>query len=216
MTALCEKCGTPLGATGESCPSCGAVAATTAGSSLKVVVILAVLSLGGILLAAGTAFYLGQVRHAPGSSKNDAAMLLTKEEVGAIIGVPVTSIEMQGKQDALYKTATMGMQASIDFERKDDDADAVQSMAAERKVTQSMSGGKAAPVSALGDEAVYGASNVLYVRKNDVVLTITPPNLQQAAALQKDDAAVRSASNEYETKSREMARQMAEKVLAKL
>lgn len=269
-------------------PAQAVVAANTGSSGLKLLAILLVVGLGGIVLAAGTAIYFGQKKlrefrqsHSvagavapdsasgapsesrPGSSRgDDASMLLTKEEVGTIIGVPVTSIEMQGKQDAHYKTDTMGMEASIEFERKDGESDAIQSMAAARKVTQGMFGGKAAPVASLGDEAVYGAFNVLYVRKNDLFLTIMPPNLQQAAQmkqyndmtsqpmgsdaqvkslqklteLSKGDAAVNSLSkpdamsgavdlihhaatesgNEYETRSREMARQMAEKVLAKL
>jgi hypothetical protein len=256
-------------------------------SALKILAVVMVLGIGAVLLAAGAVFYFGQKKlrefrqsHSvagavlpesgsgtpsesrPRSSRgDDVSLLLTKEEVGAIIGVPVTSIEMQGRTDAHYKTDTMGMEASIEVEHKDE-AGAIQSMAAARTITQNMFGGKAAPVDGLGDEAIYGAFNAIYVRKGELFMTIMPPNLQQAAQmkqyndmtsqpmgsdaqvkslqklteLSKGDAAVGSLAkpdamsgaldliqhaakengNEYETKSREMARQMAEKVLAKL
>ncbi len=176
-------------------------------SALKILLVIVLLGGAVVVMAAAGAFYYGRKKLAefrkesglaavlPGSgdsaspsgtrasTPNDVAQaaLLTKEEVGAIIGVPVTSIEMTGKSDASYKTATMGMEASIEIEHGHDEADALQTFAAARMVTQKMFGGKAAPVTGLGDEAVYGAFNVLYVRKNDVVLTIMPPNLQQAA-----------------------------------
>jgi hypothetical protein len=203
----------------------------------------------------------GSEHHGAASAGGGGSALLSKEEVGAIIGVPVTSIEMTGKSDATYKTAIVGMEAGIEVERKDE-ADAIQSMDAARQVTRNAFGGKAETIAGLGDDAVYGAFNVLYVRKNDVFLTIMPPNLQQAAqmkqysnmasqpmgsdgqvkelqklqetmkgdpvagSLAQPDAmsgavdlihhAATERGNEYETKAREMARQMAEKVLAKI
>lgn len=252
-------------------------------SALKI--FLVVLLLGGAIavMAAAGAFYYGSKRITewrkegrvasllPNSSfrasehhgAGDAggSPILTREEVGAIIGVPVTSIEMTGKSDASYKTATLGMEASIEVEQKDE-ADAKQSMDAARQVTRNAFGGKADTIAGVGDDAVYGAFNVLYVRKNDVFLTIMPPNLQQVAqmkqysnmtsqpvgsdgqvkelqklqemmkgdpvagSLAKPDAvsgavdlihhAAAERGNEYETKAREMARQMAEKVLSKI
>jgi hypothetical protein len=204
----------------------------------------------------------GSGEHSASSGGDAAAALLTKEEVGGIIGVPVTEIEMSGRSDATYKTATMGLDASIEVERKNDEADAIQSFNAARTVTKGMFGGKAEPVTGVGDEALYGAFNVLYVRKGDTFMTIRPPNLQQAAqmasytnltsqpmgsdaqkeamdkfqktmkgdpnqsALAKPDAvsgatdlighAATERGGEYETKARDMARQMAEKVLAKI
>ena len=48
-------------------------------------------------------------------------------------------------------------------------------------MTKRMAGGTGESVAGLGDDALYGAFNVLYVRKNDTVVMITPPNLQMAA-----------------------------------
>jgi len=201
-------------------------------------------------------------QHAATSAGDTGSSILSKEEVGEIIGVPVTSVEMSGESNATYKTATQGFEAGMEVERKNDEADAIQSIEAARQVTEHVFGGKGAKVAGLGDDAVYGAYNVLYVRKGDVFLTITPPNLQQAAqmkqysnitsqplgsesqvkelkklqemmkgdpvqgSLAKPDAVsgavdvIRNAAadrgNEYETKARLMARQMAEKVLAKI
>jgi hypothetical protein len=260
-------------------------------SALKIVLVVVLLGGAGLVAAAGAAFYYGRNRLAAwrngssstasstGSSMPFSAMaramerhasaaafgqaaLLSKEEVGSIIGVPVTSIEMSGKSDATYKTEKVGLEASIEIERKNGDADAIQSMDGARQVTRQAFGGKAEKVDGIGDEALYGAFNVLYVRKNDVFLTIMPPNLQMAAqqeqaskmfaqplgsdaqvkeleklketmkndpvkdSLAKPDAvsgaaglihsAAAERGGEYETRSRLMARQMAEKVLAKI
>ena len=203
----------------------------------------------------------GSNRHSS-SSSNVGDALLSKEEVGAIVGTPVTSIEMSGKTDANYKFANVMMEASIEIERKNDQADAIQDMEAARLVTRRAFGGKAETVAGVGDDALYGALNVLHVRRNDIILTISPPNLQYAAkmdqynnlkaqpmgsegqskalakftepmkgdpgmaALAKPDAmsgavemithSATEVGGEYETKARLMARQMAEKVLAKL
>jgi hypothetical protein len=216
---------------------------------------------GVATLRPGSAAAAASGRRSSGSPDVRSA-LLSKEEVGAIIGVPVTSIEMSGKSDATYKTATLGLEASIEVERKNDEADAIQDLAAARQVTKGAFGGNAEAVTGLGDDALYGAFNVLYVRKHDVFLTILPPNLQQAAqfeaytnmtsqplgsdgqqkalehfqqtmkgdpasaSLAQPDAVsgagdlVRHAASEqgteYETKARAMARQMAERVLAKI
>jgi hypothetical protein len=257
-------------------------------SAVKILLVVLVLGFGAVVLAGVGAVYFGKRKldawrqnssfaratrpdsaagtpsgaRSASSRGGENSLLLSKEEVGAIIGVPITSIEMQGKHDAHYKTDTMGMEASIEVEQKDGEADAVQSMAAARTVTKNMFGGKGAPEAALGDEAVFGAFNVLYVRKNDLFFTIMPPNLKQVAQMKQyndmtsqpmgSDAQVKSLQkladlqkgdpvagslakpdamsgavdlirhagteqgDEYETKSRAMARQMAEKVLAKL
>jgi hypothetical protein len=204
----------------------------------------------------------GSGSHSASSGGDAASALLTKEEVGAIIGVPVTAIEMSGRSDALYKTATLGLDASIEVEHRESEADAIQSFEAARTVTKGMFGGKAESVPGVGDDALYGAFNVLYVRKGEMFLTVRPPNLQQAAqmasytnmtsqpmgsdaqkeamdkfqkamkgdptqsALAKPDAvsgaadlighAATERGGEYETKARDMARQMAEKVLTKI
>jgi hypothetical protein len=256
-------------------------------SALKIVLVVVLLGGAALVVAAAGAFYYGRNRLAAwrndngiaGSSMPGGAMaramsrhasadafgqaaLLSKEEVGAIIGVPVTSIEMSGKSDATYKTGKVGLEASIEIERKDGDADATQSMDGARLVTRKAFGGNAEKVDGVGDDALYGAFNVLYVRKGEVFLTIMPPNLQMAAqqeqaarmyaqplgsdaqvkeleklketmkddpvkdSLAKPDAvsgaagliqgAAAERGGEYETKARLMARQMAEKVLAKI
>ena len=249
-------------------------------------ILLVVVLVGGavVVMAAGAAFYFGKKKldeyrarnggatagsssasesghHASRSHDSGGSYFLSNEEVGEIIGIPVTKMTMQGESDAKYETATMGMEASIEVERKHDEDDAIQDLAAARQVTRGF-GGKGDKVEGLGDDAVYGAYNTLYVRKGDIVMNITPPNLQMAAqldqhnkmmsqplgsdaqlkemekfqAVMKGDPGMKSLSkpdamsgavdlighaatesgNEYETKARLMARQMAEKVLAKI
>src|SRR5436853_7438566 len=60
------------------------------------------------------------------SAGNGAAGgLLTKEEVGAVIGQPVTSVEGRGTH-LTYKTDVMLLEATIELDRKRDVADAIQ------------------------------------------------------------------------------------------
>src|SRR5438045_422433 len=54
-----------------------------------------------------------------------AGGLLTKEEVGAVIGQPVTSVEGKGTH-LTYKTDVMLLEATIELDRKRDVADAIQ------------------------------------------------------------------------------------------
>jgi hypothetical protein len=253
-------------------------------SALKIVLVIIVIAGAGLAAVVTGAYFYGRNKLAQWQKDNgasgagilqtmaaaghgrshepDSSAFLTKEEVSSIIGKPVTEIEMQSKSDALYKTATPGYEATVEIERKDDGGDATQAFEAARMVTKRMFGGKAESVPGIGDDALYGAFNVLYVRKNDIVLTITPPNLQQqaqsemttnmlsqvpgsdaqrqalekmsqsmkgdpvAGSLSKPDAmsgavdlihhAATESGNEYETKSRAMARQLAEKVLSKM
>src|ERR1700682_425788 len=178
-------------------------------SALKILLLMVLIGGAGLLAAAAGVFYLGKkkvdewrkeggvaailpdsaaaaaasVRHVARSGGDGGSGLLTKEEVGAIIGVPVTSIEMSGKSHATYRTATQGLEAGIEVERKDDEEDAKQSFEGARQGTKHAFGGAAGNIAGLGDDAVYGAFNVLYVRKRDVFMTIMPPNLQQAAQL---------------------------------
>ncbi len=113
------------------------------------------------------------------ASKSKAAPLLTKEEVAAVLGQPVTTIEGTGSS-LTYKTDVMGLETGIEVDRRRGDADAVQSMEGARKAT-GMLGGEAEAVPGLGDEALFGAMSTLYVRKGSVVIHIQPPNLQQVA-----------------------------------
>lgn len=103
--------------------------------------------------------------------------LLSKEEVGAILGSEVTS--MEGRPgDMNYKTAVIGLETTVGIESKDD---SVEGMSGARKAT-GMLGGAAEVVPNVGDEAFFGAMSVLYVRKGDTLITITLPNLQLVAA----------------------------------
>jgi hypothetical protein len=104
--------------------------------------------------------------------------LLTREEVTAILGAPVTSME-GAATDMEYKTDTMSLETSVGIETQEDSD---QAMAGARKAT-AMLGGTPEEVPNLGDEAFFGAMSVLYVRKGDNVITITPPNFQQIAAM---------------------------------
>ena len=114
-------------------------------------------------------------------SKDAAEPILTKEEVGAILGEPVTSIEGTGTS-LTYKTATLLLETGIDVEEHDSVADAVQAMQGAHTATGFL-GGEADVVPGLGDEAFFGAMSFLYGRKGDVSFTITPPNLQQLAGM---------------------------------
>ena len=117
------------------------------------------------------------------SGRIDAPALLTKEEVTAIIGVPVTSLETTSAANATYKTANPVMEASLEAERKDGTDDALQTMAGARTATNLL-GGKPELVAGLGDDAFFGAMSILYVRAGDIVLNITPPNLKQVAQME--------------------------------
>lgn len=129
--------------------------------------------------------------------KGAAAGLLTKEEVGAILGQPVTSVEGEGTH-LKYKTDVMLLEAGIELDQKDDVADAVRGMQAARTATGFL-GGTPEVVPGLGDEAIFGAMSFLYVRKGDVFFTITPPNFQMIAG-QKAGAKLREARSPEEMK----------------
>ncbi|MEP7132970.1 MAG: hypothetical protein ABI914_07380 [Acidobacteriota bacterium] len=119
----------------------------------------------------------GPARQAGRSSGEiDTPALLTKEEVSAIIGAQVTSLESNSKSNVTYKTANPMLEASLEAERRHGVSDAEESMAGARKATNLL-GGKPEAVAGLGDDAFFGAMSFLYVRSGDVVLTITPPNL---------------------------------------
>ena len=112
--------------------------------------------------------------------KVDVAALLTKEEVGAILGEPVTEVAASGSQSVTYKTAVMQLETSLEVEQMSDVADAVQSMEGARKATGFL-GGKPEDVPGLGDEAIFGAMSTLYFRKGSTFMHIQPPNLQMIA-----------------------------------
>lgn len=117
--------------------------------------------------------------------KGVVAALLTKEEVGAVLGQPVTTIEGKGTH-LTYKTDVMLLEANIELDQKADVADAVQAMQGARTATGFL-GGTPEAVPGLGDEALFGAMSFLYVRKGDAFFTITPPNLQMIAGLKAAD-----------------------------
>ncbi len=108
---------------------------------------------------------------------NPAHGILTKEEVAAILGSPVTSVE-GAATDMAYKTTVIGLETAISIESSDDSVGAINGA---RKAT-GMLGGHAENVPNLGDEAFFGSMSILYVRAGDCMITITPPNLQLVAA----------------------------------
>ncbi len=97
-----------------------------------------------------------------------------------MLGVPVVEIEASGNASVNYKTADPMMYASLEVERKDSDDDALGEMEGARKATNLL-GGTPQPAAGIGDDAFFGAMSILYVRKGNVVLNITPPNLMQVA-----------------------------------
>jgi hypothetical protein len=111
--------------------------------------------------------------------KRTADAILTKEEVAVVLGKPVTTIEGKGTS-LTYKTGVLQLEASIEVERKNDVADAVQSMQGARTATGFL-GGSPEAVPGLGDEALFGAMSNLYVRKGSTFIHIQPPNLQMIA-----------------------------------
>jgi hypothetical protein len=112
------------------------------------------------------------------SRGNRSRGVLTREEVTAILGAPVTSME-GAATDMEYKTDTLSLETSVGIEVQQDSD---QAMAGARKAT-AMLGGTPEEVPNLGDEAFFGAMSILYVRKGDNIITITPPNFQQIAAM---------------------------------
>ena len=109
---------------------------------------------------------------------NRSRGVLTREEVTAILGAPVTSVE-GAATDTQYKTDTLGLETSVGIEVQEDSD---QAMAGARKAT-AMLGATPEEVPNLGDEAFFGAMSALYVRKGDNIITISPPNFQQIAAM---------------------------------
>ncbi len=143
-------------------------------------------SLGAMLMclsACGkTTAPLGQstqmAQEASHGRQNNGRGVLTREEVTVILGAPVTSME-GAATDMRYKTATMALEAVVGIETEEDSS---QAMAGARKAT-AMLGGAPEEVPNVGDEAFFGAMSILYVRKGDNIITITPPNFQQIAAM---------------------------------
>ena len=155
-------------------------------ASLRVTVLagLAALSLGGCGKAKPEGSIVADGRLAPAAGRSarkaDADAFLTKEEVSAIIGEPVTAMEPSGRNSMTYKTAVMGLETHLEVEKKRSVADAVQSMQGARTATGFL-GGAPEAVAGLGDEALFGAMNTLYLRKGDSFILVQPPNLQQVA-----------------------------------
>jgi hypothetical protein len=156
-------------------------AAHMKGSNMKVLCFSLVLTFA--CLAACSKSPVGATQPADASQTgsrsrvHDTALpILTKEEVAAILGSPVTSVE-GAVTDMNYKTGIIGLETTMDVESND----AVGAINGARKAT-GMLGGTAEEVPNLGDEAFFGAMSILYVRKGATFITITPPNLQLVAA----------------------------------
>jgi hypothetical protein len=85
------------------------------------------------------------------------------------------TISISGHLRALtefLRTTTVGVESQDD---------SVEAMSGARKAT-GMLGGTPEVVPNLGEEAFFGAMSILYVRKGNFMITITPPNLQLVAA----------------------------------
>jgi hypothetical protein len=113
----------------------------------------------------------------PSTGQTGGTPVLTKQEVGAILGSAVISVEGR-PGDMNYKTAVIGLETTVGVESQDD---SVEAMSGARKAT-GMLGGTPEVVPNLGEEAFFGAMSILYVRKGNFMITITPPNLQLVAA----------------------------------
>ena len=116
------------------------------------------------------------------AAKGAANLVLTKEEVAAVLGHPVTTVEGEGT-NLTYKTDVLGLETGVEVEQKHSVNAAIQVMAGARTATKLL-GGVPEDVPGLGDEALFGAMSTLYVRKGSDVITIQPPNLQQVAGSQ--------------------------------
>jgi hypothetical protein len=117
-------------------------------------------------------------QHPVSSHRDLGRAVLTREEVAAILGSPVTFAE-GAATDMEYRTDTLSLETTIGIEV---DNDSEMAMTGARKAT-TMLGGTPEEVPDLGDEAFFGSMSVLYVRKGDDVITVTPPNFQQIAAI---------------------------------
>lgn len=156
----------------------------------------------GVLLEACKAKAGGPEASAP-TGKQTGSGVLTKEEVGAILGVPVTEVE--GTNTLTYKTATLFVEASIEVEQQ---GDSVEGMNGARKAT-AMLGGTVEAVPGLGDEAFFGAMSTLYVRKGDSVATIQAPNYQLEAQAKATEKLLRAAGSDEMKKAGEELQQVA-------
>ncbi len=145
--------------------------------SLPLALVLAVLVACGKAPAGASPPPSGSHTGGASRSHDPAHGVLSKEEVSAILGSPVTTVE-GAATDMGYKTAVIGLETTIGIESSDDSVAAINGA---RKAT-GMLGGTAENVPNLGDEAFFGAMSILYVRTGDNMITITPPNLQLVAA----------------------------------
>lgn len=117
-------------------------------------------------------------RDSPANPASDASGVLTKEEVSAILGQPVTAVEGKNKH-LKYKTDSIYVETTIEV----DQHNAIGAMAGARKATTNL-GGAPEAVPGLGDEAFFAAMSTLYVRKGDSIALIQAPNYAQQAQAQ--------------------------------
>jgi hypothetical protein len=161
-------------------------------STMKAVSLSLVLALSSGLVLGGCSKAASAAAEPPGGDssadarrpalKGKADLVLTKEEVAAVLGHPVTTIEGEGT-NLTYKTDVLGLEAHVELEQNHSVEGAVQAFAGARTATKFL-GGVPEAVPGLGDEALFGAMSVLYVRKGSNVITIQPPNLQQVAGFE--------------------------------
>ena len=154
----------------------------------------------------------------------DVCSLVTKEDVGAAISETIVQTEAKG-DTCIYETEDdMGSRVEIEVKRKDA-AGEMQAARDVAKILGKMGGAMKeangaegdvgemlakdrASVSGIGDEAFFGANEQLFVLKNNVYFTVLPPMMRP-----------RTGSGNPLLKAeekREMAKQIAQKVVVKL
>jgi hypothetical protein len=100
------------------------------------------------------------------SSKRDPCALITKEEIEAALGAPISDVTSDGS-DCTYHPAEGSLKGAMVTAEWEEAAAAMTGAKAGIKMV-----GLGEAVSGIGDEAVFMPPGVLYARKGDVFITI--------------------------------------------
>lgn len=100
------------------------------------------------------------------SSKRDPCALITKEEIEAALGAPISDVTSDGS-DCTYHPAEGSLKGAMVTAEWEEAAAAMTGAKAGIKMV-----GLGEAVSGIGDEAVFMPPGVLYARKGDVLITI--------------------------------------------
>lgn len=163
---------------------------------------------------------------ASGSTANalDVCSLLSKEDVGAVIGEAIVEVEANGDtcsyqtEDAMASSVEIEVRqtgAADEMQAAQDAAGVLGDMGADVKDAKGAEGElgellseASSSVSGIGDEAFFGANQQLHVLKNNVYFAVSPPTMRSRTG---SGNPMLSAEEK-----REMARAIAQKVAAKL